>query len=139
VIEHLGLFVSAFAAATILPMSSEAVLAGLLLAGGQPPWSLFATASLANTLGSCVNWVLGRFIERFAGRRWFPVGPAALARAGERFRHYGLWSLLFAWVPIVGDPLTVAAGALGVRFLPFVLLVGAGKAARYAAIVWLAV
>ena len=58
--------------------------------------------------------------------------------AGDRFRHYGIWSLLFAWLPIVGDPLTFAAGVLRVPFLPFVILVGVGKAARYAAVLALA-
>ena len=55
-------------------------------------------------------------------------------RAARMFERYGLWSLLFAWVPVVGDPLTVVAGALRVPFLPFLVLVAIGKVARYMAI-----
>ncbi len=129
-----GLFASAFLAATILPLSSEAVLAGLLAVRAGETALLLTVATLANTLGSVVNWGLGRLIERYRGRPWFPVGPERYARAETQFRRYGLWSLLFAWLPVVGDPLTVVAGALRTPLLPFVILVGLGKAARYAAI-----
>jgi membrane protein YqaA with SNARE-associated domain len=129
-----GLFASAFLAATILPLSSEAVLAGLLAArAGETVW-LLVVATVGNTLGSVVNWVLGRLIERLRDRPWFPVSGQRYARAQAQFQRYGLWSLLFAWLPIVGDPLTVVAGALRTPLLPFVLLVGIGKAARYVAI-----
>jgi len=59
-------------------------------------------------LGSVVNWALGRWCLHWQGRRWFPVGEAALARAHDRFARWGAWSLLFAWLPVVGDPLTFA-------------------------------
>ncbi len=131
---YAGLFLTAFVAATLLPLSSEAVLAAMSNAGGYDAMLLFALATLGNTLGAVVNWALGRFCLRWAGRRWFPFTADQLARAGERFRHYGIWSLLFAWVPIVGDPLTFAAGVLRVRFPTFVILVAIGKAARYAAV-----
>ena len=122
-------------AATLLPGSSEALLAGLLAAGKGEPWLLFVVATVGNTLGSVINWLLGRAIERFRDRRWFPVSAAQYESASRTFKRYGTWSLLFAWLPFVGDPLTVVAGALRVPFLPFVILVAIGKAARYAAIV----
>lgn len=131
---YLGLFLTAFVAATLLPLSSEAVLVALSSAGGYDVALLFALATLGNTLGAVVNWALGRFCLHWAGRRWFPFSRDQLSRAGERFRHYGVWSLLFAWVPVVGDPLTFAAGVLRVRFPTFVILVAIGKAARYAAV-----
>ncbi|MFZ1681558.1 MAG: DedA family protein, partial [Rhizobiaceae bacterium] len=81
-----GLFALAFAAATLIPAQSEAALAALLLAGGQPVGLLIAVASLGNVLGSVVNWGLGRLVERFRDRRWFPVTPAQLDRAA---RWYG--------------------------------------------------
>jgi len=135
---YAGLFLTAFLAATLLPLSSEAVLAALGNASGFDVALLFAIATLGNTLGAVVNWTLGRYCLHWAGRRWFPFSEDQLSRAGERFRHYGIWSLLFAWLPIVGDPLTFAAGVLRVPFLPFVILVGFGKAARYAAVLALA-
>jgi membrane protein YqaA with SNARE-associated domain len=129
-----GLFVTSFLAATILPMSSEAVLAGVALTGTQDRLLLWAVATVANTLGSVLNWALGRWGARFRDRRWFPVKPAIYDKAAERFRRYGTWSLLLSWVPIIGDPLTLVAGALGVRFLPFLALVAIGKGARYAVV-----
>ncbi|OSM01535.1 putative inner membrane protein YqaA [Magnetofaba australis IT-1] len=129
-----GLFASAFIAATLFPASSEALLAALLLQDAHNPWLLWGVATLGNGLGSVVNWMLGAWLIRFADRRWFPVSPQALARAQERFARYGVWSLLFAWVPLIGDPLTVAAGALRVRLWLFCVLVFFGKGARYAII-----
>lgn len=136
--SYVGLAVSAFLAATLLPFSSEAVLAALVAAKAPgEAWALFAVALAANTAGSCVNWVLGRFLAHWQDRPWFPVSPPRLARAESWYRRWGQWSLLFAWLPVVGDPLTVAAGVLREDFTRFVLLVGVGKAARYAAVVWL--
>ncbi len=133
-----GLFLTAFLAATLVPLSSEAVLAALSQARGFDVALLFALATLGNTLGAAVNWALGRFCLNWRDRRWFPFTGDQLKRAGARFRRYGLWSLLFAWVPVVGDPLTFAAGVLKVRFLPFLVLVALGKGGRYAAVLWLA-
>lgn len=129
-----ALFLSAFTSATLLPGSSEAVLAALLATGTGAPGLLVAVATAGNVLGSVVNWVLGRGIARFRDRRWFPVSPEGYARAEGWFRRWGLWSLLLSWVPVLGDPLTVVAGALRVPFVPFLVLVTLGKAARYAAI-----
>ena len=128
---YAGLFAVALGAASILPMQSEPVLVALLLLGDQPVWALVLVASLGNTLGACVNWVLGRGVERFRDRRWFPVPPDKLARAGGWYRRWGKWSLLMSWAPIVGDPLTVIAGVLREPFWTFVLLVGIAKTARY--------
>lgn len=128
------LFAGALLAATLLPFSSEALLAGLLAARPGEAWLLLGVATLGNTLGSMINWWLGRFAAHWRDRRWFPVGPEKLDRAAAWFRRWGLWSLLFAWVPVIGDPLTVAAGLLRVELGRFVLLVGFGKALRYGAV-----
>lgn len=131
-IVYVGLFVTAFVAATILPMQSEAALVGLVLTDAYPVWTLIAVASLGNVLGSVANWLLGRGVERFRSRRWFPVKPAALDRAQNWYRRYGKWSLLLSWVPIIGDPLTVVAGVLREPFPIFLLLVTFAKVGRYA-------
>jgi len=128
---YASLFGLAFVAATILPAQSEAALAGLLLAGTYSPVLLLAAASLGNTAGSALNWGLGRGIERYRGRRWFPVRPVALERAQGWYRRYGKWSLLLSWLPIVGDPLTLVAGVMREPFLPFLLLVALAKTGRY--------
>lgn len=128
---YAGLFATALLAATILPMQSEAVLVALLLATDHPVWALIAVASLGNVLGSVINWLLGRGIHRFRGRKWFPVRPAALARAERWYRRYGRWSLLLSWAPVIGDPLTVIAGVLREPFPVFLLLVTLAKVGRY--------
>lgn len=127
----LGLFAIAFVAATILPAQSEAALVGLLVAGTQSPLLLVAVASLGNVLGAVVNWALGRGIERFRYRRWFPVTPSMLDRATGWYRRWGRWSLLLSWAPFGGDALTVAAGVLREPLWSFVLLVTIAKTARY--------
>ncbi len=131
-----GLFLSALIAATILPMQSEAVLAGLILAGKQPVALLLLAASLGNVLGSVVNYALGRAVERFAGRRWFPASPEALARARGHYRRWGRWSLLLSWAPVIGDPLTVIAGMLREPLWRFVALVTVAKVGRYLVLAW---
>jgi membrane protein YqaA with SNARE-associated domain len=126
-----GLFAAALVAATILPAQSELLLAGLLTAGEQSPVLLVTFASLGNVLGSIINWGLGRFLIHLRHRRWFPLKPAAYDRTVGWFNRYGMWSLLLAWVPVIGDPLTVVAGALRVDLLRFTVLVAIGKVGRY--------
>ncbi|RDV03222.1 YqaA family protein [Undibacter mobilis] len=126
-----SLFLTALVAATILPAQSEAVLAGLLLTGSYPVWALIAVASAGNVLGSVINWLLGRGIERFRDRRWFPVRREALLRAEGWYRRYGRWSLLLSWAPVIGDPLTVVAGVLREPFPVFLVLVTIAKVGRY--------
>ena len=127
---YLTMFSSAFLAATIVPFASEITLTGALAAGAAVHW-LVVVATLGNTLGATVNWLLGRFIERFRDRRWFPAQPKQLERAQAWFQRYGVWSLLFAWLPVVGEPLTFVAGAMRVHIAPFLILVAIGKGLRY--------
>lgn len=98
---------------------------------------LLVVASVGNVLGAVINWVLGRGMERFADRRWFPVKPAALQSASQWYHRYGRWSLLGSWLPIVGDPLTVVAGVLREPFWSFLILVTIAKTARYAVLGWI--
>jgi len=130
----LVMFASAFGAATLLVLPSEAVLIAQIKAGLAPAWALFIAATIGNVAGSAFNWWLGRHVRRFERRRWFPFSPATIETASARFRRWGLWSLLFAWLPVVGDPLTFIAGVLRVPFHWFLPLVALGKGGRYAII-----
>lgn len=130
-IGYIGLFLSALVAATILPMQSEAVLAGLLLGTEHSVTALLVVATVGNVLGSVINWILGRYLLRFKGRRWFPSNDQQLARAQSWYRRYGRWSLLGSWLPVVGDPLTVVAGVMCEPFVPFIVLVILAKGTRY--------
>jgi membrane protein YqaA with SNARE-associated domain len=128
---YLLLFLSAFTSATLLPGSSEAALLAFLATGRGEVATLVIVATVGNVLGSVVNWFLGRFIARFRDRRWFPVKPRDYDRAAAFYGKYGLWSLLLSWVPVIGDPITVVAGALRIDLARFLLLVTLSKAARY--------
>lgn len=128
---YAGLFLTAFIAATILPMQSEAALVALVVADAYPVWALVTAASLGNIAGSMTNWLLGRGIERYRERSWFPVKAAALDRAQGWYRRYGKWSLLLSWAPVVGDPLTVVAGVMREPFPLVLLLVTLAKVGRY--------
>lgn len=130
------LFGSAFLAATILPFYSEVVLFALLRQGGDPLF-LLGVATVGNTLGSVVNWCLGLCLLRFQNRRWFYFSPAQIARAQAWFQRYGVWTLLLAWLPVGGDPLTLVAGIMKVRLGIFLVLVALGKGLRYVAVIYL--
>jgi membrane protein YqaA with SNARE-associated domain len=116
-------------------VQSEVALVALLLVEHYPWWLLVLVASLGNTLGSAVNWGLGRLLAKFEDRRWFPVRRATIARAESWYHRYGRWSLLLSWLPFIGDPLTIVAGVLREPFPIFLLLVAIAKTARYLAVV----
>ena len=134
---YFGLFVAAFLAATILPLSSEVVLSILLL-NGLSPVALVSVATVGNVLGSLTNYGLGYWASLGVIKKWLKMSEEEFVRAEQRFVKYGLFSLCFAWVPVIGDPITVLAGILRVRLLWFVLLVTAGKLIRYIVISYLA-
>lgn len=133
-LAYAGLFTSAFLAATILPAQSEGVLLGMLLSDKYEASLLISVASFGNVLGSVVNWLIGRFLTHLERIRCFPVSRARMARAERWYHRYGRWSLLLSWAPIVGDPLTLVAGILREPIVPFILIVGAAKTARYLAV-----
>ena len=130
-IIYISLFLISFLAATILPFSSEVTLATLIASSNYNNLLLLIFASLGNILGSVVNWVLGFYSRNLATKRWFPFKDKQIKKSSSWFNRFGKWSLLFAWVPIIGDPLTLAAGLLRVKFIEFIILVTIGKVGRY--------
>lgn len=128
---YLSIFLTALLAATILPVQSE-ILVVAAQQQGYNLWWLWAVASAGNTLGSVINYVLGRYLLQFQDRRWFPFKPKTLEKGHWWFERYGKWSLLLAWTPFLGDPLTFIAGMLRLSFWQFLILVFVSKAGRYA-------
>ena len=128
---YLSLFILSFLAATLLPMSSELTLAGLLSTNTYNSFALLGTASLGNVLGSVFNWLLGFYFLKHINKKWFPFKQNQITSTSKWFQKFGIWSLLFAWVPIIGDPLTFVAGILRVKFFSFLILVAVGKISRY--------
>ena len=130
-ISYFQLFIISFLAATILPLSSELVLSTMLLIDSFNKYLLLVVASFGNILGSSVNWYLGKKILIFKDMKWFPANERQIAKGEIYFKKYGIWSLLLAWVPIIGDPLTILAGILRVKFFTFLLLISISKISRY--------
>ena len=134
---YLSLFAISFLAATILPFSSELTLVGLIATSNYDNLLLLVVASFGNILGSVVNWVLGFYSRNLTTKKWFPFKDKQIENSSKWFSKFGKWSLLFAWVPVIGDPLTLAAGLLRVKFIEFVILVTIGKFSRYFLIYYL--
>jgi membrane protein YqaA with SNARE-associated domain len=132
-----GLFFSSLLAATIFPAQSEALLAGLHIANTHPTWLLLATASSGNILGSIINWLLGFYFTRFQEKKWFPIKEFTFSKATLLYQKYGVWALLFAWVPFIGDCLTIIAGIFRTNILLFIILVTIGKVGRYALLLYI--
>ena len=127
-----GLFLAAFLAATPIPFQSEIVFLALQTAG----WTalpLIIVASVGNTLGSCVTYGLGRWLATQRDHRWFPLTPVQMARAEAWTARWGVWSLLFCWLP-GGDLIVAVSGVLRVPFPLFLTLVALAKTGRYAAL-----
>ena len=131
IIGYLSLFTISFLAATILPLSSELMLASMLSIENYNRTLLIVFSSLGNILGSVFNWVLGFYFIKLQNKKWFPFNEIQISKSSLWFRKYGKWSLLFAWVPIIGDPLTFVAGIMKTKFFIFLILVGIGKILRY--------
>ncbi|EPF73834.1 hypothetical protein P253_02156 [Acinetobacter indicus CIP 110367] len=128
---YIGLFLSAFGAATLLPLQSEAVLVGLLSMKTYSVGFLLMVATFGNVLGSCVNWWLGLKIEMHKDKSWFPVKREQIIHAQALYAKYGSWTLLLSWVPIVGDPATLVSGILKEKFIRFLIIVTIAKGGRY--------
>ncbi|OTG84675.1 YqaA family protein [Acinetobacter sp. ANC 4648] len=128
---YILLFISAFGAATLLPLQSEAVLIGMLVQAQYSALLLILVASVGNILGSCVNWYLGLKIEQFKDKKWFPVSEAKMLKAEIMYQKYGFWSLLLSWTPVIGDPITLIAGLMRENFWRFLLMVTIAKLGRY--------
>ena len=129
--DYLSIFAAAFVSATLLPTASEILLLKMAMSGHSDILLLLIFASFGNILGSAVNWALGFFSSQLANKRWFPMRASSLAIASNWFNKFGIWALIFSWVPFVGDPLTFLAGVLRVHFFKFIILVSIGKIFRY--------
>ncbi|HVL70211.1 MAG TPA: YqaA family protein [Vicinamibacterales bacterium] len=127
------LFAWSFLAATVVPLGSEPALFAVVF-GGYPFWTAVGVATTGNVLGACTTYWLGHRAAAALEARGFT--RADDSRAGRLLRRYGQPALLLSWVPLIGDALVAAAGAVRTPLLPFVVWVSIGKAARYAAVAW---
>lgn len=114
-------------------MGSEVVL-GVLLASGHDPTLTVIVATIGNVLGSVVNYLMGLWGAKFTLEKIIRISEQEFTRATRQFKRFGTPCLLFAWLPVIGDPLTLVAGILRINFPLFLILVTIGKAFRYIAI-----
>ena len=112
-------------------------MGGLIVTSNYDNLLLLIVASFGNVLGSVVNWALGFYSRNLSSKKWFPFKETQIEKSSKWFRKFGKWSLLFAWVPVLGDPLTLIAGLLRVKFLDFIILVAIGKVSRYLVVFYL--
>lgn len=123
------MFSAAFIAATLLPGGSEVLLIALVNERHDRWLVLVLVATVGNTLGSVTSYYLGS-LGRFA------TTPETMAKG--RYRHsigliqgYGYWSLLLAWVPLIGDLLCLLAGWMKLSVVKSTLMIFIGKGIRY--------
>ena len=119
------LFSTGFLSATLLPGGSEVNVVAAIAQGSNPLWKILAAVTIGNTLGGLSNYLLGRFVPSRV-----PKGPRAKQVLNWLKRH-GAWSLLLSWLPVIGDPLCVAAGWLRLNLWWSTLAILVGKGLRY--------
>jgi len=130
-----ALFFLSFLASTLIPVGSEWLLVALLFKGFSP-FPIIVVASAGNFFGSCTSYLLGIYGSRYIEEKLFRMDKRDKERAERFFERFGSWSLLFTWLPVIGDPLCLVAGVLRTGFPKFALLVMIGKVARYALVAW---
>ncbi|WP_083234139.1 YqaA family protein [Candidatus Marithrix sp. Canyon 246] len=129
-IEYLSLFIVSFLAATLLPLGSEIFVATMTISGYNA-WLIFAIATTGNTLGSITNYYIGKLGANFILSRYIKVNSDKPQKTEQIYQKWGSPILFFAWIPIIGDPLTVVAGIFKLNLYIFIFWVALGKAFRY--------
>lgn len=129
-------FVISLISASIIPAQGELVMLALLASGKYTAWLLLCAGCTGTFIGVSINWVLGRYLSRFQQEKWFPVKTSYIEKAKLLFDRHGRATLLLAGIPLIGDPITIVAGALKVNFGFYLLTAGLSKCARYG-LVWL--
>ena len=127
----LGLFLSAFLAATLIPAQSELGLGYLVINTDYSMVLLVTVASLGNTTGATINWFIGRGVAKSVVRLEKIEASTRYRAVINWYKKYGQWTLLLSWAPFVGDPITFIAGIFKVPLITFLLIVALAKTSRY--------
>jgi membrane protein YqaA with SNARE-associated domain len=131
-----ALFALSFLASTLLPLGSEWLLV-MMIANGYEPLASVATATTGNYLGAVTTWLIGRYGGHWLIERILRISPEQEERARGHYRRYGVFSLFFSWLPVIGDPLCMVGGMMRINFGLFSVLVASGKLLRYAVTAWI--
>ena len=135
--SYLILFGVSFLAATIIPLGYEWLLAAMVASGSNIPFAV-TVASSSNYPGGVTTYLIGLYGGVFLVWRMLKISAEKEEQAKRVYEKYGMWTLLFSWLPLLGDPICLAGGMMKTGFLRFSLLVFAGKMARYSLVAWLA-
>ena len=136
----ISLFFGSLLASTLMPGGVEGLLYFMVREADYSFVSLLVTASAGNTLGGVITFGVGMLLHLGIAEagwqqrldRWFKLEPKSL----ERVRKWGAPALLFSWLPVIGDPICLAAGYVRLRFWPSVLMIALGKIGRYVVLLW---
>lgn len=132
-VGYVGLFVTCFLAATVLPIASEFFLTGML-AMGYNPWICFVVSSTGNTFGGWLNF----FIGYLGNPKWLlklGVTIEKIEKWRVRVHQYGVWLALFSWLPLIGDIIGIALGFFRANTFLSLLFIAIGKFIRYGVII----
>lgn len=134
---YLGLFLISFLGATMVPLATEVFVIGMARLDYNI-WLVMITATMGGFVGNLVNYYVGQKGTDFVLSRYIKIDEKTWARAERTFQKYGVVALFFSWLPIVGDPLTIVAGAFHTKMTVFTFWVIAGKFLRYIILLGLA-
>jgi membrane protein YqaA with SNARE-associated domain len=127
--ELMGLFAASFAAATLIPLPSEAALFGYLQLHPDAAVLAVAVATFGNTAGGMTTYLIGRLLPQ---NRKFSEKTLATVR------RYGAPVTVLAWLPVIGDALCAAAGWLRIKWWAALGFMAAGRLGRYAVVAYYA-
>jgi len=133
---YTALFTLSFLASTLLPLGSEWLLI-MMLAKGYPAPATILTATGGNFLGAVTTYLVGVYGGRWLIERVFRVSAEQQQQAHDYYQRYGIFSLFFSWVPVIGDPLCLVGGVMRINFWLFTALVASGKLLRYIITAWI--
>lgn len=133
---YLGLFIGTFLAATIIPFSSEILVTGILLAGGEE-LPVFLVATAGNWLGSLTSYYIGYMGKWEWIEKWLRVSKEKLEAQQEKIKKYGALLAFLCWLPFIGDVFAIGLGFYRLSFTKCAIYILLGKAARFALWIYL--
>lgn len=132
---YVGMFLASLLAGSVLPFSSEAVMAGLL-AAGLNPWPLVVYGTIGNVMGSLFNYFIGTLGRLDWIEKYLHVKPDKLDRAQRLMAQYGVWIGFFAFLPIIGSAIAIVLGLVRANIWVTLFSFALGKIFRYLLIIY---
>ena len=132
---YLGLFLASFLSATILPFSSEAVVAAMIL-GGANPWIAIGVATAGNWVGGMSSYGLGYLGKWHWLEKYFKIEVSRVEGWKPKIDRYGSAFAVLSFLPFIGDVIAVALGYFKANLVLTSIWMLVGKFGRYLTIYW---